>query len=161
MDASSGNYELSENKRNRGNKAMWNPISEAKRFIKEFSAEIGQDSTGDNAKLSGSSIYKLHGIRPINAQRIQGILAGEAQADRQDLINISFFVASQEKSLKPGAEGCGSFIENTNKILRDCFMGELSCANPSDSFLIMCMHTSNPLTTYADVWKMSFANVAI
>ncbi len=90
-------------------------------------------------------------------QRIHGILKGETEVNRFDLITLNFFVFSQKTEEYKSAESLyGSFIDSTNEILEKCFLGPLYIANPYECFILMCLLSGDPLGTYADVWELSY-----
>ena len=43
-----------------------------------------------------------------------------------------------------------------NHILKECSFGEIYPVNPYECFLLMCLLTEEPLSTYADVWEMIY-----
>ena len=45
-----------------------------------------------------------------------------------------------------------------NRILERCFLGELYVSNPYECFVLMCILSEEPLSTYADVWELSYQN---
>ena len=49
-----------------------------------------------------------------------------------------------------------SYIESTNAVLNECFLGEILINNPYECFVLMCILSEDPLGTYADVWEMSY-----
>ena len=77
--------------------------------------------------------------------------------NRYDLITLSFFLWAQKREVadSPKRRYIG-FINAANKLLASCSFGELYPANPYECFIMLCLLTEVPLSTYADVWEMSY-----
>ncbi|MCC8141469.1 MAG: hypothetical protein LIO56_02900 [Lachnospiraceae bacterium] len=105
-------------------------------------------ASGLNDQFSGKRFSRQH---------IHDILTGKAEINRFDLITLNFFVFSQKTEEFSSAEQrYGSFIDSTNNILEECFLGPLYIANPYECFVLMCILSDDPLGTYADVWELSY-----
>ncbi|MGN1409636.1 MAG: hypothetical protein ACI4XJ_05610 [Eubacteriales bacterium] len=74
-----------------------------------------------------------------------------------DYLTLNFFIYSQKTDEIPIIKRrYMEFVESTNEILKNCYIGEMYTANPYECFLIMCMLSDDPLGTYADVWELSY-----
>jgi hypothetical protein len=106
--------------------------------------------------LSRSSINKAFNFKRCSRNRLFEVRSRASEVDRTDLINLSFILAN-EKGGYQTIESCyGEFVKSTNKILKECFMGELNFGNPYDCYMLICMSSNGPLDIYAEVWKKSF-----
>lgn len=75
------------------------------------------------------------------------------------MIILNFFICSQTTDEYPNVKRrYTSFIEETNKLLERCLLGQFYITNPYECFVLMCILFEDPLGTYADVWEMSFQN---
>ena len=118
---------------------------------------IPMDPNGNLVKMSSSSLGKYLGNKRLSRQHLNDLITEEVAPDRFDLITLQFFIYSQDiEYADDNKNRLFAFIEDTNKMLEDCGMGELYLANPYESFLMMCMVSDCPLATYADVWEMSY-----
>lgn len=120
-------------------------------------AAIPKDRHGN---LTPSKASKLNGQfagKRFSRQRISEILSGKTEVTRFDLITLNFFVFSQKLNVHPNAkQRYIQFLKSTNRILENCFMGNLYIQNPYECFVLMCILSLDPLGTYADVWELSF-----
>ena len=122
-----------------------------------ISSAIPIDKHGNLTPAKLSHLNTQFDGKRFNRQHISDILAGKAGVTRFDLITLNFFNYSQTLDDYPNAKArYSSFIETTNKILQDCYFGELWIANPYESFLMMCLLSDDPMGTYADVLERSY-----
>ena len=47
------------------------------------------------------------------------------------------------------------FLDNTNVMLSECGMMKIYPVNPYESFILLCILSMDPLTTFNDVWELS------
>ena len=87
------------------------------------------------------------------------LLRKERFVNRFDLITLMFFLYSEKEGLPDRRRD--AFIRETNQMLTDCRMKELYFTNPYEAFIVLCLMTDDPLTTYGDVWEMSYKNKKI
>ncbi len=105
-----------------------------------------------SSKLSG----QFEGKR-FSRQRLRDILQGTVQASRFDLITLNFFLFSQKLDVYPDSKTRYlKFLESMNNILEKCFLGKMYVQNPYECFILMCILSSDPLGTYADVLELSY-----
>nr|MBQ6242792.1 hypothetical protein [Lachnospiraceae bacterium] len=123
-----------------------------------LSSAIPVDRHGNLVPASASQLGSRFAEHRISRQRLHRLLNGKSPVTRYDLITLSFFIWSQKKEVAddPRRRYIG-FINATNKLLADCSYGEIYPVNPYECFLLMCLLTDVPLSTYADVWEMSFS----
>ncbi len=118
---------------------------------------IPVDRHGNLTSGKASRLNEAFAGKRFSRQHIHDILAGKAEISRFDLITLNFFVYSQRTEEFSSAEQrYGSFIDSTNGILEECFLGPLYIANPYECFVLMCILSEDPLGTYADVWELSY-----
>ena len=124
-----------------------------------LSSAIPTDRHGNLVPASSSQLGSRFAEHRISRQRLHGLLSGNIQINRYDLITLSFFLWAQKREVAdaPKRRYIG-FINATNRLLADCGFGELYPANPYECFIMMCLLTEVPLSTYADVWEMSYKN---
>lgn len=120
-------------------------------------AAIPTDRHGNLTPSKASKLNEQFASKRFSRQRIGEILSGNAEITRFDLITLNFFVFSQKLNVYPEAkQRYMQFLESTNKILEECFMGSLYIQNPYECFVLMCILSLDPLGTYADVWELSY-----
>ncbi len=118
---------------------------------------IPVDRHGNLTPGKASRLNNQFAGKRFSRQHIHDILSGKAEISRFDLITLNFFVYSQKSEDFSSAEQrYGSFIDTTNEILEECFLGPLYIANPYECFILMCILSDDPLGTYADVWELSY-----
>ena len=122
-----------------------------------LSSAIPTDRHGNLVPASASQLGSRFAEHRISRQRLHGLLSGSIQINRYDLITLSFFLWAQKREVSdsPKHRYIG-FINATNKLLADCSFGELYPANPYECFIMLCLLTEVPLSTYADIWEMSY-----
>lgn len=123
----------------------------------EFCCGIPRDSNGNLRKISESSLAGLFHHHKMSRQRMNMLLRRERPVNRFDLITFLFYVYSRKEGLPDQRRDM--FIKEINGILADCRMAELYFANPYEMFVTLCLMTDDPLTTYGDVWEMSYADM--
>ena len=116
--------------------------------------------TDRHGNLTPSKASKLNGQfagRRFSRQRIGDILSNKTDVTRFELITLNFFVFSQrlEEYSDPKARYL-RFLDSTNEILEQCFLGKVYIQNPYECFVLMCILSDDPLGTYADVWELSY-----
>lgn len=122
-----------------------------------ISAAIPKDRNGNLVPSKASDLSGQFAGKRFSRQRVGEILSGRAEASRFDLITLNFFIFSQKLDAFPGTkQRYAAFLDSTNRILENCFMGRLYIQNPYECFLLMCILSEAPLSTYADVWELSF-----
>ena len=122
-----------------------------------ISSAIPTDRHGNLTPGKASKLNAQFSGKRFSRQHISEILAGKAEVNRFDLITLNFFIYSQSLDLYPNPKTRYiSFIESTNKMLEQCWLGELYISNPYECFVLMCILSEDPLGTYADVWEMSY-----
>ena len=122
-----------------------------------ISSAIPVDRHGNLTPSKASKLNDQFSGKRFNRQHICDILAGKTETTRFDLITLNFFIYSQTLDEYPSPKSRYiSFIESTNRILEECFLGKLYISNPYECFILMCILSEDPLGTYADVWEISF-----
>ncbi len=120
---------------------------------------IPVDRHGNLTPGKASALNSQFAGKRFSRQHIHDILTGKADISRFDLITLNFFVYSQKaEDFSSAEQRYGSFIDSTNNILGECFLGPLYIANPYECFVLMCILSDDPLGTYADVWEMSYGS---
>ena len=120
-------------------------------------AAIPKDRYGNLTPSKASKLNEQFSGKRFSRQRINTILAGNAEVTRFDLITLNFFIFSQKLDLYPDAKRRYlQFYQSTNTILEKCFLGKMYVQNPYECFVLMCILSENPLGTYADVWEISY-----
>lgn len=114
------------------------------------------DKKGNLTKISVSSLSANFSKKRMSRQHINDITSGKVSVDRFDLITMKFFIVAHSKFQEKNINRWWAFVEETNKMLDVCSMGELYIANPYDCFLQMCMLTDDPLSTYDSVIEKSY-----
>ncbi len=122
---------------------------------------IPLDRHGNLTPGKASRLNEQFAGKRFSRQHIHDILAGKAEISRFDLITLNFFIYSQRaEDFSSAEQRYGSFIDSTNRILEECFLGPLYIANPYECFILMCILSDDPLGTYADVWELSYEGEA-
>lgn len=122
-----------------------------------ISSAIPVDRYGNLTPVKASRLNSQFSGKRFNRQHVFDVLAGKSEVNRFDLITLNFFIYSQSLEKYPNAKTrFMSFVEETNKILERCYLGELYVSNPYECFVLMCILSEDPLVTYADVWEKSY-----
>lgn len=120
-------------------------------------AAIPTDRYGNLISGKASKLNKQFAGRRFSRQRIGNILSGKTEVTRFELITLNFFVFSQKLDEYPDPKvRYVKFYESTDEILERCFFGKICIQNPYECFILMCILSDNPLSTYADVWELSY-----
>ena len=124
---------------------------------KGLCSAIPTDRNGNLERGSRSALNAMFLGRRFSRQHIAEILQGKADVDRFDLITLLFFIFSQKADELPDRKTrFWAFVDEANKVLTLCSMGELLTSNAYECFVMMCMLSEDPLGTYADVFEMSY-----
>ena len=111
-------------------------------------------ASGNLAKASLSRLcHRFDSFRP-SRQHLEGILRGQLQPDRYDLLTLSFFLHAQEDI--PGKDRLNRYLEETNALLASCRMGGVYPAHAYEAFLLVCVVSDCPLAVYSEIWEMSY-----
>lgn len=122
-----------------------------------ISSAIPTDRHGNLTPAKASRLNAQFDGKRFSRQHICDVRAGRAEATRFDLITLIFFIFSQKLDAYPNPKKrYSAFIEYANRILEACWMERLYAANPYECFLLMCILSTDPLGTYADVWELSY-----
>lgn len=131
--------------------------SKERRLYYDYNSSIPVDRHGNLTPSMASKLNAQFSGKRFSRQHISDILAGKADVTRFNLIILNFFNYSQTLDEYPNAKArFMSFIESTNKMLDQCFLGELYISNTYECFVLMCILSDDPLGTYADVWELSY-----
>lgn len=118
---------------------------------------IPTDRYGNIIPARSSKLSEQFEGKRFSRQRLRDILQGTVQASRFDLITLNFFLFSQKLDIYPDPKTRYlKFLESSNKILEKCFLGKIYVQNPYECFILMCILSSDPLGTYADVLELSY-----
>ena len=122
-----------------------------------LSSAIPTDRYGNLVPASSSLIDGPFAEYRISRQRLHRLLSGKSPVSRCDLITLSFFIWSQNPAVADAPKRrYTEFLKSVNHILKECSFGEIYPVNPYECFLLMCLLTEEPLSTYADVWEMVY-----
>ncbi len=119
-------------------------------------AAIPVDKHGNLAPNSRSTLAKQFAGKRFSRQRLSELMTRRTPVSRYDLITLNFFIYSQKESLSSEKGWYIRYIDSTNALLKECGFGELYAANPYECFIMMCILTDNPMSTYGDVWELSY-----
>lgn len=120
-------------------------------------AAIPTDRHGNLTPSKASKLNEQFAGRRFSRQRIGDILSGKTDVTRFELITLNFFVFSQRLDDYPDSKNRYlKFVDSTNEILEQCFLGKVYVQNPYECFVLMCILSEEPLSTYADVWELSY-----
>lgn len=114
------------------------------------------DKNGNLTKISSSSLASNFSKKRLSKQRINDIFAGNATVDKFDIITMNFFIHAEKNAEISNNSRWWSFVEDTNRLLDECSMGELYIANPYDCFLQICMLSDTPIAAYDEVIARSY-----
>lgn len=138
------------------NKLKGKPVVNSSDIEKALNTGTPIDNNGNLITFSRSSLCDAFRQKRMTRNHISDILLGKEPVDRFDLITMQFFVSSYTDCDKRNNERWYRFVENCNRMLAECSMGQLYNANPYDVFLQMCMLTDVPMVTYDDILEMSY-----
>lgn len=115
---------------------------------------IPMTPSGNLTKANLSQLcHRFDSFRP-SRQHLEGILRGQLQPDRYDLLTLSFFIHAREDI--PGDERLNRYLEETNRILASCKMSGVYPAHAYEAFLLICIVSDCPLAVYVEIWEMSY-----
>ncbi len=115
------------------------------------------DEKGNLLKYSYSTLSDQFENKRMSRKHLRDIILGKTEIERFDLITMNFYIYAISEETNNNKRYI-DFVNDTNSILKDCYMGEMYVANPYESFLMMCMLTDYPMGTYCDVIELSFDN---
>ncbi len=121
-------------------------------------------SDGNMHPLAESTLCDSFQGKRLNRQRLGKLLTKEdtieTEITRFDLITLSFFIYSQRlDTFASPQERLVAFMDETNRILSECFMHELMIQNPYENFVLCCMLADDPLFAYSGVWERSYSKI--
>jgi hypothetical protein len=114
------------------------------------------DSKGNLSKFSNSSLSKHFDNKRMSRQRLHDIETSKTEVDRFDLITLNFFIYAMDAKYQNNKKRYMDFCASTNEILTESTMGKLYLANPYECFLLMCILSNDPMSSYSDVMEKSF-----
>ena len=118
---------------------------------------IPTDSSGNLIPARRSTLNTLFEGNRMSRQHISDVLLRKIEPERFDLITLNFLIFSLRVEEEPNPQKrYMRFIQSTNRILADCFMGPVYVTNPYECFVLMCMLSVSPLETYNDVIEKSY-----
>lgn len=95
----------------------------------------------------------------MSRQRLQSIYNKKHGVERFDIITLTFLIYSEYDDRLSTEERFNKFVNKTNELLVKCHMQELYAVNPYEAFVLMCMLTEEPLSSYTEVWELSADSV--
>lgn len=126
-------------------------------FEHVFCSAIPMDRHGNLTPAKKSALYSQFYGRRFSRQHIFEVLQGDAEVTRFDIITLNFFVFSQKiDEFSNVRKRYSEFLDSTNALLTQCYMGRMYVQNPYESFILMCILSDDPLGTYSDVWELSY-----
>ncbi len=118
-------------------------------------AGLPVDKNGNLVPLKDSALSQTFQIRRLTRQHINDIQAGKTLPSRFDLITLAFLKAAVSEGPSGVKERYLLFLDNTNVMLSECGMMKIYPVNPYESFILLCILSMDPLTTFNDVWELS------
>lgn len=116
---------------------------------------IPTTSSGNLEKMSKSLLNRHFEHKRISRQRLNGLLKGDMEIERFDLITLQFLISSQKEDDDP-SERCKLFMDAINDILERCGMMKLYPVNSYEAFVLICLLWEDPLVRYYEVWEQSY-----
>lgn len=121
---------------------------------------IPRTEQGNLPPISKSGLNGVFESKRLNRKRIADIQKHNMLPDRFDIITLNFFIHAN-KEIVLGSErnvkqDYYNFVDDTNALLKQCYMSELYATNPYENFIAMCMMTNDPMMTFAEVWSLSY-----
>ncbi len=114
-------------------------------------------SNGNLQKMSASLLNKHFNQKRISRQRLDKLLHRQLNVDRFDLITLLFFIYSQKMAEEEPEIRCMQYIDEINDLLGQCHMSGLYAVNAYEAFILMCLLSESPLSTYSEIWEMSYS----
>ena len=119
-------------------------------------AGLPVDKNGNLIRLKDSALGELFQSKRLTRQHINDVESGKTLPSRFDLITLAFLKAAVRDTLSDNVkERYLNFVDNTNAMLSECGMMKMYPVNPYESFILLCMLSVDPLTTFNDVWELS------
>ncbi|NLX82572.1 MAG: hypothetical protein GXZ04_01955 [Clostridiales bacterium] len=151
-------YNSDEEEKPKDQRRVWQPEDIGPADLEQaLCSGIPMSPSGNLSRASLSLLNKQFASYRPSRQRLTGILKQQQQADRYDLMTLTFFLHAQED--RPGEERLTAFMDETNELLRQCGLGPLYPVNPYDAFLLICTYSDCPLAMYTEVWELSYQTV--
>ena len=119
---------------------------------------IPVNRSGNLQKVSSSVLSRHFRQYRMSRQRLDALKKGIQEVERFDLITLLFFLNSMPEDDEFPNHRCTRYIEEANRMLRDCGMSELYPVNAYEAFVLMCLLTEYPLEAYSSVWEKSYEN---
>ena len=120
-------------------------------------AAIPRDEYDNLLPMKKSALNARFRGRQMTRQRLEKVLSNDFPVSRYDIIMLQFYVYSQKKrNALSRHEYYREFVEQTNECLAQSGMSPLYSANPFECFLMMCILSDEPLSTYSDVIERSY-----
>ena len=114
-------------------------------------------ANGNLIPVKNSTLNAQFEGKRFSRQHINDILLRKSEPERFDLITLNFLIFGLRTDQEENAQRrYMHFIESTNRLLADCFMGPLYVANPYECFVLMCILSVSPLETYTEVIEKSY-----
>ena len=142
--------------RESGKKYTFEDITEAD-VEKFLCCGVPFDGKGNLLKFSNSTLAKHFKNKRMSRKHIKDILTSKTDVDRFDLITLNFFIYAMDESIDNNKKRYIAFVDDTNEMLEECYMGEIYVTNPYECFLMMCILSDWPMGAYSDVLELSFS----
>ena len=138
---------------------LWKPEEIAPADIERvLQAAVPRDQYDNLLTIKRSTLRAQFCGRQMTRQRLEKLLAENVPVTRYDIIMLQFYICSQKKKdAQSRYEYYREFVEQTNECLSQSDMGPLYAANPFECFVMMCILSDEPLSTYSDVIEQSYA----
>ena len=121
--------------------------------------ELTEKSGGRIRKINEASVPKLLLRDRLTKGRIAGLLRGIKKVKRTDILTLLLFLAENRRYLDEGdkfSTHMGWFIDKADRLLDECRFSKLDVVNPYDVFIVMCLQTEEPVTTFNDFWYLAY-----
>ena len=126
---------------------------------KQLCSGIPVTEKGNLIKMSGSLLSKQFKNKRMTRQRIHSILNKKHSIERFDLITLLFLVYAIDVEPDWPVERSLQYIDEIDSILNNCGMMGIYPVNPYEAFILMCLITDYPLTSYSDVLEKSYEEI--
>ena len=124
---------------------------------KELYCAVPVNEKGNRKRISFSKLGKSFAEHRLTRQRMSRLLNRKARITSFDLITLLFLITSLREANKTPSQRYNDFVQNTEDILRKCFMGPLNLSNLYEAFVLACILTEDPLLTFSDVWDQAYS----
>ena len=128
---------------------------------KELYCAVPVNEKGNRKRISVAKLGKSFAEHRLTRQRMSRLLNKKARITRFDLITLLFLITSLREANKTPSQRYNDFVQNTEDILRKCFMGPLNLSNLYEAFVLACILTEDPLLTFSDVWDQAYSGARI